>query len=121
MTAKTKQSTAKAKSRPTKSKLPATAGGPKPAKDKGGKGERLRPGELDGLVLSCLSEHKSDWPMTATAIRKIIGRSSGAIANSLRRLADAKPRRVRQATEKPRAYDLRGVTNVKSKPGSTGQ
>jgi hypothetical protein len=121
MTTKTKQGTAKAKSRPTKSKLPAKARGPKPAKDKGGNGERLRPGELDGLVLSCLSGHKSDWPMTAAAIGKIIGRSSGAIANSLRRLAEAKPKRVRQTTAKPRAYDLKGVKNDESKPGSAGR
>lgn len=39
--------------------------------------KRLRPGELDGLVLAYLAEHKGDGPLTATAIGKGIGRSPG--------------------------------------------
>lgn len=51
---------------------------------------RLRPGELDGLVLSFLCKHEKDAPLTATAIARGIGRSAGAVANCLARLAKAK-------------------------------
>jgi hypothetical protein len=67
---------------------------------------------MDGLVLGCLREHETDWPMTATAVAKVIGRSGGAVANCLHRLSEAKPRRVRLATKKPRAYDLKGVKDA---------
>lgn len=63
---------------------------------------RLRPGELDGLVLSYLCKHEKDAPMTATAVANGIGRSAGAVANYLARLAKAK--KVRLAKKAPRAY-----------------
>ena len=66
------------------------------------KAKRLRPGELDGLVLSYLAAHKGDGPLTATAIAKSIERSAGAVANCLARLA--KEKKVRQAKKRPRAY-----------------
>jgi hypothetical protein len=66
------------------------------------KAKRLRPGELDGLVLTYMAEHKGDGPLTATAIGKGIERSPGAVANCLARLA--KDKRVRQAKKRPRAY-----------------
>jgi hypothetical protein len=66
------------------------------------KAKRLRPGELDGLVLSYLAAHKDDGPLTATAIGKGIERSAGAVANCLGRLA--KKKRVRQAKKRPRGY-----------------
>jgi predicted transcriptional regulator len=69
------------------------------------KGGRLRPGELDGLVLGYMRKHKKDGPLTASAIGKAIERSSGAVANCLARLAKKKV--VRQAKRKPRAYDLK--------------
>ena len=69
------------------------------------KSKRLRPGELDGLVLAYLAEHKDDGPLTATAIGKGIERSAGAVANCLARLA--KEKKVRQAKRKPRAYVVR--------------
>lgn len=69
------------------------------------KGERLRPGELDGQVLAYMRRHKNDSPFTASAIGKGIGRSAGAIANCLVRLA--KDRKVRQAKKRPRAYVLK--------------
>lgn len=50
------------------------------------KTKRLRPGELDGLVLAYLAEHKDDGPLTATAIGRGIERSAGAVANCLARL-----------------------------------
>jgi hypothetical protein len=64
--------------------------------------KRLRPGELDGLVLSHLCKHQKDGPLTATAVAKGIDRSAGAVANCLARLAEAK--KVRLAKKTPRAY-----------------
>jgi hypothetical protein len=64
--------------------------------------KRLRPGELDGLVLAFMRKHKGDGPLTATAIGKGIGRSVGAVANCLARLV--KDKKVRQAKRKPRSY-----------------
>jgi len=66
---------------------------------------RLRPGELDGLVLAHMRKHEGDLPLTASAIGKGIGRSSGAVANCLARLAKAK--QARRAKRKPVAYDLK--------------
>lgn len=64
---------------------------------------RLRPGELDGLILAYLREHREDGPLTVTAIAKGLGgRSAGAVANCLARLI--KDRKVRQAQQAPRAY-----------------
>ncbi len=67
--------------------------------------KRLRPGELDGLVLSYLCKHREEWPLTATAVGKGIGRSPGAVANCLKRLA--KTKKVRLAKKAPRAYLLK--------------
>jgi hypothetical protein len=65
--------------------------------------KRLRSGELDGLVLSYLCQHKQDGPLTATAVAKgLDGRSGGAVSNCLARLA--KDRNVRLAKKAPRAY-----------------
>jgi len=69
------------------------------------KNKRLRPGELDGLVLTYMRRHRKDGPLTATAIGKGIGRSAGAVSNCLARLA--KEQKVRQARRKPRAYALK--------------
>ena len=65
---------------------------------------RLRPGELDGLVLGYMRKHKTELPVTASVVAKGIDRSSGAVANCLARLA--KQKKARQAKGKPRAYDL---------------
>lgn len=69
--------------------------------------KRLRPGELDGLVLAHMRKHSDDGPLTASAIGKGIDRSSGAVANCLTRLSKAKT--VRQAKRKPRAYALKAA------------
>ena len=72
----------------------------------GAKGKRLRPGELDGLVLTYIAELKDDGPLTATAIAKGLGgRSSGAVANCLARLT--KEKKVRQAKKRPRRYAIK--------------
>lgn len=65
--------------------------------------KRLRPGKLDSLVLGYLRKHEKDGPLTATAIAKSLGgRSAGAVANCLARLA--RGGKVRQVTKAPRAY-----------------
>lgn len=71
------------------------------------KRKRLRPGELDGQVLTYMRKHGDDGPLTASAIGKGIDRSAGAIANCLVRLA--KEKKVRQAKKRPRAYVVREV------------
>lgn len=68
------------------------------------KDRRLRPGELDGLVLSYMRRHQGDGPLTASAIGKGIDRSPGAVSNCLARLANE--RSVRQAKKRPRAFAL---------------
>ena len=68
-------------------------------------GTRLRPGQLDGLVLAYLREHQTDGPLTATSVAKGLGgRSAGAASNCLARLA--RDGKARQATKTPRAYVL---------------
>lgn len=68
--------------------------------------KRLRPGQLDGVVLAYLGKHRKDGPLTATSIANGLGgRSAGAVANCLSRLAEEG--KVRQAKRTPRAYALR--------------
>jgi DNA-binding transcriptional ArsR family regulator len=73
--------------------------------------QRLRPGQLDGLVLDYINSQGSDAAVGATAVAKALGRSTGAVGNCLTRLAAAD--RVRQVGEKPRRY--RGATSGSSK------
>lgn len=75
-------------------------------KTKDKRSKRLSAGELDGLVLTYMREHVHAGPLTAGAIGKGIGRSSGAVANCLML---AKAKEVRQAKRKPRAYVLKGA------------
>jgi DNA-binding IclR family transcriptional regulator len=63
--------------------------------------QRLRPGQLDGLVLDYVDSHGTDG-VGATAVAKALGRSAGAVGNCLTRLAAAG--RVRQVSDKPRRY-----------------
>jgi DNA-binding IclR family transcriptional regulator len=67
-----------------------------------GGGNRLRPGQLDGLVLDYLSKHKRGGPLGPSAVADGLGRSSGAVANCLARLAATG--QVRKANERPRRY-----------------
>jgi hypothetical protein len=65
--------------------------------------KRLRPGQLDCLVLDYMKAHLKEGPLTATSIAKGLGgRSAGAVANCLTRLAE--DGKVRQAKRTPRAY-----------------
>jgi hypothetical protein len=71
--------------------------------------ERLRPGQLDGLVLSYMKKHKGKLPLSPTAVAHGIKRSSGAVGNCLGRLE--KEKKVQLADKKPRRYDLEGSKN----------
>jgi hypothetical protein len=113
---------AKPRTKPAKSRGGRPAGR-SPARSKAGSAEpkaarskannssgtgRLRPGELDGLVIAYMREHEDDLPLGASAVGKGIGRSSGAVANCLERTAKADDSPVRRVKDKPRAYDLAG-------------
>lgn len=66
--------------------------------------DRLRPGQLDGLVLSYLKKNSKSAPHGPGAIAKALGRSSGAVGNCLVRLT--RDKQVREVSEKPRRYTL---------------
>jgi MarR family len=66
--------------------------------------DRLKPGQLDGLVLSYLKENADSGPHGPTTVAKALMRSSGAVSNCLNRLAKAE--QVRLDNEKPRRYSL---------------
>jgi hypothetical protein len=102
--------------KPTEKKGPGAAAKPPKAAKAGGGGrertghsKRLRPGQLDGLVLSFMHKNENDLPLSPTTIAKGIKRSSGAVGNCLERLA--KDRKARLANKAPREYDLKGVSS----------
>lgn len=70
--------------------------------------DRLRPGQLDGLVLGYMKKHKGELPLSPTKVARGIKRSSGAVGNCLGRLE--KKEKVRLTDKKPRRYDLAGKT-----------
>ena len=73
-------------------------------------GKRLRPGQLDGLVLGYMKKHKGELPLTPTKVAQGIKRSSGAVGNCLGRLEEAE--KVKLTDKKPRRYDLAGKHEV---------
>ncbi len=93
----------KAKSKATSAKRKGSAGRPKSQ----GKG-RLRPGQLDGLVLGYMKRHNDELPLSPSTVARGIKRSSGAVGNCLGRLEQAE--KVRLVDKKPRRYDLTGST-----------
>ncbi len=66
--------------------------------------EKLKPGQLDGLVLTFLKENTNSSPHGPSVVAKALGRSGGAIQNCLVRLARAK--QAREVSEHPRRYSL---------------
>ena len=62
--------------------------------------QRLRPGQVEGLVLDYLDSQRA--AMGATVVAKALGRSGGAVGNCLTRLAAAG--RVRMVSDEPRRY-----------------
>jgi DNA-binding IclR family transcriptional regulator len=79
----------------------APAANPRSPARRRASGKRLRPGELDRLVLDYLAKHAESDPLSPTAIANGLGRSAGAVGNCLARLAGG---RVRQAGQRPRRY-----------------
>jgi DNA-binding IclR family transcriptional regulator len=75
-----------------------------PPEEQGAASERLRPGQLDALVLEYLDGRGDDVALGATPVAKALGRSAGAVGNCLARLAATG--RVDQVTERPRRYCL---------------
>lgn len=67
-------------------------------------GDRLKPGQLEPLVLAYLKENADSGPHGPTAIAKALQRSSGAVGNCLARLA--RDKRVNEISAKPRRYTL---------------
>jgi nitric oxide reductase NorQ protein len=63
---------------------------------------RLRPGELDALVLEFVNADENDTPLGVAAVAKALGRSAGAVGNCLARLATAG--KLEQVSEHPRRY-----------------
>jgi DNA-binding IclR family transcriptional regulator len=68
-----------------------------------GSGDRLRPGALGDLVADYLRANGGE-PLGPTAVGKGLGRSQGAVANALARLAEAGT--VVCVSESPRRYRL---------------
>jgi MarR family len=66
--------------------------------------DRLKPGQLDGLVLAYLKKNADSGPHGPTTVAKALERSSGAVGNCLVRLT--KDKKVRQDSDKPRRYSL---------------
>ena len=62
---------------------------------------RLRPGELDAIVLDHV--HGLNEPVGPAAIGKALGRSAGAVANCMARLANAG--QLKQTSANPRRYE----------------
>jgi hypothetical protein len=106
------RATAKSKAKPKKSRASEKKAGTKsrrqaaPRKASRETSKRLRPGELDGLVIAHLREKEDALPLGAGAAAKGIDRSSGAVSNCLERLARSEESPVRRASEKPRTYGL---------------
>jgi DNA-binding IclR family transcriptional regulator len=67
---------------------------------------RLRPGQLNDLVLTYMTNNPDSAPHGPVAIARALGRSSGAVANCLARLTTAG--QLRQTGSNPRRYVLRG-------------
>jgi DNA-binding IclR family transcriptional regulator len=67
---------------------------------------RLRPGQLDGLVLDYINSQGT--AVGATVVAKALGRSGGAVGNCLTRLAAAG--RVRKVSDRPRRYSSSRTT-----------
>lgn len=70
--------------------------------------DRLRPGQLDGLVLDYMRTHASHESLGPTAIARGLGRSAGAVGNCLKRLVAGG--QVSQTGEYPRRYTTVSVT-----------
>jgi hypothetical protein len=102
---------AAAKAAPSVAKgKPAAGKGGAPKASNAGKGEqpeaqqeRLKAFGLDPLVLAYVEEHTDSGPHGPAAVAKAIERSSGAVANCMKRLAEKD--KLRLVSDKPLRYD----------------
>jgi len=67
-------------------------------------GGKLKPNELNPLVLGFLEANKDDGPHGPGQVAKALQRSSGAVGNCLERLA--KDKKVKRVVDKPRRYSI---------------
>jgi hypothetical protein len=82
--------------------------GPGPgARLAGSKPTRLRPGELDGLVMGFMRDHADEGPFTPGKVAAGLGKSAGATGNCLERLASRDE--VDRVNEKPRRYAVKAA------------
>ena len=88
---------------PPEATTPSRAGGSGRTPTEPAPAERLRPGALGTLVVDYLKTH-ADEALGPTAVGKGLGRSQGAVANALARLAEAGTVTVVSAS--PRRYRL---------------
>ncbi len=65
-------------------------------------GAKLKPNELNPLVLSYLKDNSGKGPHSPNDISKALQRSSGAVSNCLERLT--KEKKVKRVVDKPRRY-----------------
>ncbi|HET7444940.1 MAG TPA: hypothetical protein VFJ57_09810 [Solirubrobacterales bacterium] len=101
-----KRSTKKAAARKAATPKKSTSKAAKKAPSKNPNGtKRLRPGELDGMVVKWMEENEDRGKVSPGTVATGINRSSGAVANCMGRLA--KEKRIRLATKKPKQYDLK--------------
>jgi hypothetical protein len=69
-----------------------------------GDADRLKPGQLEPLVLAYLEANADSGPHGPTTVAKALERSSGAVGNCLVRLTRAK--KVHEVSDKPRRYSI---------------
>lgn len=103
--ASTSKRTGTAGAKPARAKAATSAANGKPdkrASAQPGK-PRLKAFGLDPLVLAYVETHTDSAPHGPAAVGKAIKRSSGAVANCMKRLADKD--RLRQVSDKPLRYD----------------
>jgi DNA-binding MarR family transcriptional regulator len=67
-------------------------------------GGKLKPNELNPLVLGYLQDNADKGPHSPTDIAKALQRSSGAVGNCLERLT--KDKKVKRVVDKPRRYAI---------------
>ncbi len=88
-------------------RAPSTPAGDEPASDSpadpAGTPDRLKAFGLDPLVIDYLERNSDSGPHGPSAVAKALSRSSGAVANCLKRLADSK--KIRRVGDKPLRYD----------------
>jgi hypothetical protein len=92
-----------ASSQPAPDAAPEKDAAPATSAASASNGERLKPGQLEGLILTYMQEHPTK-PLGPGDVAKALQRSSGAVGNGLARLTRAQ--KVRQVNDRPRRYQI---------------